>query len=67
LTRRVKMGMPPDPFGNELDDFLPMAKNARRMFEAAVVSGFTEAQAMEWMIRITSAMIIENIRSQNKQ
>jgi hypothetical protein len=32
------------------------------MYEAAVMSGFTPEQAMEWMIRITSAMIIENIR-----
>lgn len=58
------MEMPPDPFSSELDDFLPMAKNARRMFEAAVLAGFTEAQAMEWMIRLTSSMINENIRRQ---
>lgn len=61
------MEMPPDPFNSELDDFLPMAKNARRMFEAAVLAGFSEQQAMEWMIRITSSMINENIRNQGKQ
>lgn len=65
MTRRKKMGMPQDPFNGELDDFMPMAQNARRMYEAAVVSGFTEGQAMEWMIRVTSAMIVANIQGQN--
>lgn len=58
------MEMPPDPFSSDLDDFLPMAKNAHRMYEAAVLAGFTPEQAMEWMIRITSSMINENIRRQ---
>jgi hypothetical protein len=65
--RRKSMEMPPDPFSSELDDFLPMAKNAHRMFEAAVLAGFTEHQAMEWMIRVTSSMINENIRQQNNK
>lgn len=56
--------MPPDPFNGELDDFLPMAHNARRMYEAGIVAGFTEGQSMEWMIRITSAMINANIATQ---
>lgn len=50
--------MPQDPFSNDLGDFLPMAQNAHRMYEAAVVAGFTETQAMEWMIRIVSWMML---------
>lgn len=61
--------MPQDPFsGGELDDFLPMAQSAKKMYEAAVLAGFTEAQAMEWMIRITSSMINTNMQQmQNRQ
>lgn len=58
------MEMPPDPFNSELDDFLPMTKSARRMFEAAVLAGFTERQAMEWTIGISAALITENLRQQ---
>jgi hypothetical protein len=58
------MEMPQDPFSVGLEDFLPMARNARKMFEAGVVAGFTEEQAMEWMIRICSAMVVQ---AQTKQ
>lgn len=59
------MSMPPDPFsGGEPDDFLPMAKSARKIYEAAIIAGFSESQAMEWMIRITSAMIAASFQAQ---
>lgn len=55
--------MPQDPFSaGELDDFLPMAHSAKRMYDAAILAGFTNEQAMEWMIRITSSMITTNMR-----
>ncbi|SRR6266568_551893 len=60
-------GLPQDPFSGDEDDFFPMAKNARRMFEAAVLAGFTEAQAMEWMIRVTSSMINASIAAQQNK
>lgn len=61
------MTMPPDPWSKDLDDFLPMATNAFKMYQAAVMAGFTPEQAMEWMIRITSSMINENIKRQGQQ
>lgn len=59
--------LPPDPFGAELEDFLPMAMNAKKMYESALLAGFTEKQAMEWMIRICSAMVTTNLQMQADQ
>lgn len=53
--------MPLDPFnGNDdeaLMDFLPLLKNARRIYEAAQLSGFSQPEAMHLMISIVTSMI----------
>lgn len=52
--------MPPDPFSSnpeELTDFLPMLKNARRIYEAAQLAGFSQGEAMHLMISIVTSMI----------
>jgi hypothetical protein len=54
-------GMPTDPFSSDTPDLTQFAANCRGMYTSLVAAGFKEPEALEIMIRVTSAMFMKLI------
>lgn len=58
------MTMPQDPFIP--GDFSELAANAYTLYAALIQSGFTEACALEIVIRVTVALFLSTAQQQNR-
>lgn len=54
----LESNLPPDPFEGEIPDLTAWGGHCRSMYLGLLGSGFSEGQALEFTIRVMTAMMI---------